>query len=268
MKKLFCLIILTLFSLPQTWAKSNKLGLVWSTKGRTPAGQLTKERFEIKSQGLVNFTTSAEGMICASRAGTFQGAIDKEKQKLIIQLAYEVLQEQKSFPPNESLDSADTLTTMRVAYKNKVQSVSITKLTPKTLRLKELIKEQRSQLTPISGVEFKIISKSDHYLAQFEGIGKKEFKLVVPDVAEHAFTHSGQQRIEYLVAPKKDVVMLKAGDKPLELKFKKFKTSEKLALIQYQNAPILHHGMRSADDPYDTKAMEVNLCSSWHPKNE
>ena len=36
------------------WGKNQKLGIVWSKDGRTPDGQLTRERFEINTQGLVN----------------------------------------------------------------------------------------------------------------------------------------------------------------------------------------------------------------------
>ena len=251
------------------WGKNQKLGIVWSKDGRTPDGQLTRERFEINTQGLVRWTTSAAEMICAKTAGIFQGTIAKDKQTLIVELAWQVLDEQKRTshdPDSDSVDTSDASTIMRVAYKDKVQSVAISKLTVKTRKLKELIREVIQTLSPHQAVEFRIIPMKDHLLAVFKGIGSEDFKLILPDQAQKAFSHSGGEQLEYINPPAKEQYLLKDGTPSVEIKLKKFETDETLAMILYRNSSILHHGMRNVDKPTDTKAMEIDLCSDWHPK--
>ncbi|MEK6626503.1 MAG: hypothetical protein AABY86_16160 [Bdellovibrionota bacterium] len=268
-----CILWFVLFWLfnPSTHAThgSEVKGFTYFLSGRDGAGHTLFDRFELYPNGKASWQIASKGDVCPAEGGVFQGNLNEQTRKKVLELVKELYEHEKMSKGTETKEG-DTARRARhlfqIEFENAVFSIELHKAFKDSQAffqelafIKAKTQPQRA-LRMMASKEKNAKGKKGRSLGliiSFLNIGSDPFRLLLPKNPNEVFFLNTGEKISYRRPPiKRDLLLSKGETVDLILDI----VGKIQGPIYYDSGVMAHHALLNLKKDLPP-VMEVFLCA-------
>ncbi|HAZ11418.1 MAG: hypothetical protein A2X86_10570 [Bdellovibrionales bacterium GWA2_49_15] len=191
-------------------------GFTYFLSGRDGAGHTLFDRFELYPNGKTAWQIASKGGPCPGEGGFYQGTLNPESAKKILELVHALYQSEKNSKNAPALDSEGDSARharhlLQVEYDTAVSSFELKGAFANSQAFFQELAFVKAKLSPQRAVRMSVRNEKKGLLVSFLNIGHDPVRLLLPKNPEEVFFLNNAEKLSYQKPPPKRDLTLSSG---------------------------------------------------------